>query len=256
MSDTKKPSIQIEICANSYPSAVAAQKGGANRIELCANLQAGGTTPSAGTIQLCTQQLSLEVFVLIRPRVGDFCYTDEEFYCMKADIAFAKSAGVHGIVSGILNTDGTIDVLRTKELMALSAPLPFTFHRAFDKCPDAMAAYDTLREMGVHRLLTSGQAPTALAGKELLKSLVERSRNGGPIVMPGAGINAQNISELAEYTQATEFHFSAKSLIRSNNKALDTAVSFGGSMEVPENNYYQTDDDLVKRVMKTLKNEI
>ena len=157
----------LEICANSFQSAINAQVAGAHRIELCSELAVGGITPSYGLIKKVIEKLSIPVYVLIRPRSGNFTYSEEEFNIMKADIILCKQLGCHGIVSGVLNTDNSIDSVRTKALIELSSPLPFTFHRAFDRAPDTFEALDQLIELGAGRILTSGQAPSAETGMDL-----------------------------------------------------------------------------------------
>ncbi|MDP7280296.1 MAG: copper homeostasis protein CutC, partial [Candidatus Poribacteria bacterium] len=176
----------VEICLEDIESAIAAQCGGADRIELCDNLTVGGTTPSLGMIQQVRQQLQIDLQVLVRPRGGDFCYTDLEFGVMKADVEAAKSAGADGIVTGILNSDGTIDVQRTQELVRLALPIPVTFHRAFDHTPNPLSALETLAGYGISRILSSGQASSAYEGLSLLSQLQKTAR-GRISIMAGGG---------------------------------------------------------------------
>ena len=160
--------ITIEVCLEDIESAIAAQLGGANRVELCDNLTVGGTTPSIGLIKQVRQQIEIDLQVIVRPRGGDFCYTNLEFEVMKSDVEAVKSAGANGIVIGILNPDATIDIQRTQELVRLAEPLPVTFHRAFDYTPDPFLSLEILADNGISRILSSGQATSALKGVGLL----------------------------------------------------------------------------------------
>jgi copper homeostasis protein len=181
----------LEICSNSYRSAIHAEIAGANRIELCSELAVGGITPSFGLIKKVTETLKIPVFVLIRPRSGNFTYSDDEFEIMKTDILQCKALGCRGIVSGVLNKNNTVDIERTKALIELSKPLPFTFHRAFDWVENPQEALQQLIDIGVDRVLTSGQETTAEKGVELLEKLKEKA-NSRLIILPGSGINAAN----------------------------------------------------------------
>lgn len=198
----------IEICVDSVQSAYAAEEGGARRIELCNSLTEGGTTPSAGLIAVVRQQIAIAMHVLIRPRRGDFLFSDLEFEIMKKDIALAKELGANGVVLGILKKDGNIDLTRMQELVTLSSPMSVTFHRAFDLTPDPFKSLEELRKLKVDRLLTSGQQKSALMGADLIRELITKA-DQSLVIMPGGGINANNIQELAEKTGATEFHASA-----------------------------------------------
>lgn len=196
---------ELEVCANSLASALAAQEGGAVRVELCENLADGGTTPSYGQIGLTRKMLHIEVFPIIRPRGGDFLYTDLEFEIMKADVVACKSLGCDGVVFGILNPDGTVDEERCKVLMQLAAPMKVSFHRAFDMTRDLPEAMETLVNLGFKRVLSSGGHSTALEGAEMLAGLVKLAR-GRIEVMPGAGIHPGNVKELLEKTEAKVVH--------------------------------------------------
>lgn len=196
----------LEICAGSVESAVAAQEAGADRVELCACLEVGGVTPSHGYAQAARAALRIPIFALVRPRPGDFLYTDCEMDQILADIAALKELGVDGIVCGALLPDGNVDIARTRRMAAAAAPLPFTFHRAFDFTPDPLRALEDAIAAGARRILTSGQQPTAAAGAGLLRQLVEAAR-GRISVMPGGGVNAGNVAALAA-TGAREFHAS------------------------------------------------
>jgi copper homeostasis protein len=195
----------LEACVNSAISAIEAQSGGADRVELCENMPEGGCTPSAGTIAFARKHLHIDLFVMIRPRGADFLYSDDEFEIMKRDILMAKSAGADGVVFGILKPDGTIDKERMGELAGLARPMGVTCHRAFDMTTDPFAALEDLISIGIDRVLTSGQSDSALAGAPLLKRLIELG-DKRIIVMPGHGIKEFNFKEVIEATGAREFH--------------------------------------------------
>ena len=195
----------IEACVNSAISAIEAQKGGADRVELCENLHDGGTTPSAGSIRIARKNLHIGLFVMIRPRGGDFCYSDEEFEIMQQDIQVAKELGADGVVFGILLPDGTMDVGRMKLLVELARPMGITCHRAFDMTADPFKAMEEITGLGIDRILTSGQQKTATEGAALIKELISRSP-GRIIIMPGSGIKEHNVADLIRSTGAKEIH--------------------------------------------------
>lgn len=203
--------IQLEVCANSVTSAIAAQDGGAVRVELCENLNEGGTTPSYGQLLLARKHLHIKLFVLIRPRSGDFLYTNLEFEIMRADIRNCIESGCDGIVIGILNADGSVDKPRCTELvrMAKQWGLGVTFHRAFDMCADQYKALEDIIEIGCDRILTSGGKSTAMEGANVLNHLVEKAA-GRIIIMPGSGITETNVADLVHFTGVTEVHSSAR----------------------------------------------
>lgn len=203
----------VEVCASSVQSAINAEKAGAQRVELCESLSLGGTTPSYGTMALARKHLSIKINVLIRPRSGDFLYTDLEFETIKEDIVAAKRLGMDGVVCGVLLANGNVDVKRTKELVELSRPLSFTFHRAFDLTPDPMVALEDVISTGADRILASGHCAKAVNGVELLTMLVKAS-NGRIAIMPGSGVNSNNIALLMK-TGAKEFHLSGQQPIQS-----------------------------------------
>ena len=180
----------LEVCCYSVQSAINAQRGGAARIELCQGIAEGGTTPSYATIKRAKALLSIKVNVIIRPRGGDFLYSDQEFEVMKEDVLMCKSLGVDGVVIGLLHANGTVDATRTAELVRLARPMSVTFHRAFDMTVDPFAALDTLIEVGIDRILTSGQEQTADKGALLLQKLVAKA-NGKLVIMPGSGVNGR-----------------------------------------------------------------
>lgn len=198
--------ITIEVCVDSLAGAVLAQSLGADRLELCANLSIGGTTPSAGLLRKVRAAVQIPVHVLVRPRGGDFLYHDAEIETMLAEIAFAKTEGAEGIVSGTLTPAGAVDEEITRVLIQAARPLPFTFHRAFDHCREPLKALAGLKELGIQHLLTSGQAPTALDGISLLREL---KRIAGEVsIMPGGGISPANIGQILTALQPQEIHFS------------------------------------------------
>jgi len=225
----------LEACVDSVEGALAAQAGGADRVELCADLLNGGCTPSPGVIQLARQRLDIRIHVIIRPRGGDFCYSDVEFEAMKLDIAFCKQAGVHGVVIGILNPDGTVDTDRTRELIALARPLSVTFHRAFDMTRDPYAALETLIALGVDRILTTGQEASALEGLDLLSDLVHRA-DGRVILMPGVpgNISERNLAKIIAQSGVREVHSYAPLTVDSRMAYRNPRVFMGGELRPPE----------------------
>jgi copper homeostasis protein len=199
----------VEICVDSLESATVAEAAGAGRIELCSALSEGGITPSAGLIESVRNNISIEVNVIIRPRSGDFLYSDTEFSVMRRDIERAGEAGADGIVTGILNRDGTVDIERTALLVEYASPMKVTFHRAFDMCRDPKKALEDVISAGSARILTSGMARTAIEGAQVIKELVATA--GERIkIMPGGGITEYNIGLLATTTGAKEYHLSGR----------------------------------------------
>ena len=190
----------IEVCAESYEYAVKAEKAGADRIELCKDLHLDGLTPDYESSKRTIDTLDIPVFILIRPRGGDFIYSHEEFELMKRDILRFRKMGCKGIVSGVLNSDNSIDIKKTKELVELSRPLEFTFHRAFDKVNNPLNEIENLIELGIDRVLTSGQKDKAIDGLVLLEQLNSISKNRIKI-MPGSGINKSNIVNFINFEE-------------------------------------------------------
>ncbi|MGD9976726.1 MAG: copper homeostasis protein CutC [Bacteroidales bacterium] len=239
----------LEVCANSAQSAVNAMLAGAQRIELCDNLQVGGTTPSVGCIKMAKKKVTLKINVLIRPRPGNFLYSDMEFQQIKYDILSAKELGANGIVCGILLPDGSIDKHRAKELVELSKPLPFTFHRAFDFTPDPFQALEDVIEIGAMRLLTSGQKERAVDSVELIGQLVKKA-DGRITVMPGGGVNINTIRSIIK-TGAKEFHMSGVQNVTRKMKHQNPA--FGGqSMALCNYNHQYTSKESVEAVINFL----
>ena len=219
-------SLVLEVCAASPESALAAEAGGANRVELCDNLLEGGTTPSAGTVALCVKCVTLDVLMMIRPRGGDFLYTDLEVDTMLRDIEIAKSLGVYGVVFGLLTVDGKVDKTRTGRLIEASRPLAVTFHRAFDMTVDPFEALEDLIELGVDRILTSGQEPSAEHGIPLIKKLVNIAHER-TIILPGCGIDETNIAEIVSKTRVCECHVTGKHQIPSRMAYTNPKIFMG-----------------------------
>lgn len=199
----------LEVAANSVASAVAAQEGGAGRIELCTALELGGLTPSHGQIALARDRLRIPLYVLIRPRAGDFLYSDDEFATMLRDIEACVALGCDGVVIGMLDVDGNVDRRRCPELVSAAKGLGVTFHRAIDVSRDPLQSLEDAIAVGCERVLSSGAQPSAPQGADLLREMVLRA-DGRISVMPGAGIDAMNVGLLRSQTGATEFHASAK----------------------------------------------
>lgn len=199
----------LEVCANSVQSAIYAQMGGAQRIELCQNLNEGGTTPSFAAIDYCANQLNIQTFVLIRPRVGNFCYSEIEFEIIKKDVLQCKKMGVDGVVVGFLTKDFSIDIAKTEEIVNLASPMEVTFHRAFDICKDWTQALEQIIQAGCHRILTSGQKKSAFEGMYVLKNMVNQANNRIKI-LAGSGIHSRNAVEIISTSGVREIHASCK----------------------------------------------
>ena len=229
----------IEIATSDFLTTKSAVEGGADRIELCANLAEGGTTPSYAHIKKCREAFNIALFPIIRPRGGDFLYTKDEFEIMKNDIKLCKELGCEGIVIGLLNMDGTIDMTRTSELIELAYPLEVTFHRAFDRCKDPFAALEELIEIGCQRILTSGQKPTVSEGVDLLAELNKKA-DDRIVILPGSGVRKDNIKMLAEKTGCIEFHSSLRGKTKSPMQFIHPA--FANSAESYSNNEISPDE--------------
>jgi copper homeostasis protein len=199
----------VEIATTDFTTTKSAIEGGADRIELCANLAEGGTTPSLGTLKQCREAFAVALYPIIRPRGGDFLYTKDEFAIMLQDVKLCKGLGCDGIVIGMLNMDGTIDSVRTAALIEAAYPLGVTFHRAFDRCKDPFEALEELIGTGCERILTSGQQPSVVDGVELVTELNKKA-DGRIIIMPGSGVRKENIKMLADKTGCVEFHSSLR----------------------------------------------
>ncbi len=238
----------IEIATTDFISTKFAVEGGADRIELCAALSDGGTTPSFGTIKKCRESFDVPLFPIIRSRSGDFLYSDEEFELMMEDIRVSKSLGCDGVVIGLLKKDGTIDKKRTAKMVETAYPMEVSFHRAFDRCIDPFKALEELIEIGCQRILTSGQKPAALDAIEMINQLV-KAADDRIIIMPGSGIRKENIKEIAGKTGAVEFHSSLRGKRKSKMDFIHPA--FSGSEESYTNPYI--DPEEVKALHKALQ---
>lgn len=219
-------SMLLEACVNSSISAIEAQKGGADRVELCENMNEGGCTPSAGSIRYAREHLSIGLFVMIRPRGADFCYSEEEFEIMKQDVRVAKELGADGVVFGILKSDGTIDKERMAALVELARPMGITCHRAFDMTRDPFEALEDLMSLGIDRILTSGQSDSALLGAPLIRELIARSQ-GKIIIMPGHGIKEHNLELAIRETGASEFHLYLTKTVTTKMQFIRDDVKMG-----------------------------
>ena len=238
----------LEICSNSTQSALNAQEAGAGRVELCGSLWESGTTPSYGTIKKARALLDIQLFVLVRPRGGDFIYSDLELDIVKEDIIACKNMGVDGIVSGVLNPDNTIAIDKTRELIELSHPLPFTFHRAFDLTPDLFQSLKELIALNVDRVLTSGGRKSAADASEVITKLNQLAINKINI-LPGGGINASTINNLLE-TGCTEFHMTGNAINKS--VAQESTIPLNGTANIPECDYYESSVDNIRKVITQL----
>jgi copper homeostasis protein len=241
--------IRLEICANSLTSALTAQAGGAYRIEFCDNLKEGGTTPSFGQIALARKYVTIKLYPIIRPRGGDFLYSDLEFEIMKTDIEQCRNLGCDGVVFGILTRDGHVDKDRCTILKQAAGDMDITFHRAFDRCANPFKALEDIIELGFSRILTSGLEANALQGAPLLAQLVKQANNRITI-MPGAGVRPENLAQLIQLTGAKEYHTTAKNTF--DGHMLYRDVRTGTQQE--EFEIENTDFDIVKQLVDIAKN--
>lgn len=234
----------LEICAGSLNSALAAQEGGADRVELCDNLYEGGTTPSYGIIKTCKSLLSIPIFPIIRPRGGDFVYSDHEFEVMKQDVQCCLELGCAGIVLGILRPDGSVDIERCSELITLSGAMQLTFHRAFDRCCDPEKGLEEIVKMGFNRILTSGGMNYAEDAIPEISKRVKQAENRISI-MPGSGITTGNLMTLAKDTRAFEFHSTAK-------RKIDAAAQSSLKTNLDSEDLHETDVIKVREMRQLL----
>jgi copper homeostasis protein len=237
-----------EICVDSIGGVVAAKAEGAARVELCADLLEGGITPSRGMIRRARAVAGIRLHVIIRPRGGDFLFDDDEFAVMEADIDTAKSEGADGVVIGLLTADATIDVVRTRRLIERARPMAVTFHRAFDMTADPFATLETLIDLGVDRVLTSGQEESVLEGLPLLAELVRRAGDR-IIIMPGGGITARNVGRIVAEMKPREMHFAALVPTTSGMQNRREHVYMGGVLRPPEYNRSVTSGATIRAVM-------
>jgi copper homeostasis protein len=242
--------VTIEVVVYNIESALKAQEGGADRIELCDNPSEGGTTPSFATIEAVRQNASMDVYVMIRPRGGDFLYSNYEFHSMKRDISQCQKLSVDGIVFGILNPEGTIDKKRCKELIDKARPLKVTCHRAFDMTRDPFEALEDCIEVGFDRILTAGQQAKASQGAELIGQLIDKA-NGRIAIMPGSGVNEETVEEIIKKSGAKEIHFSATAFRESGMAFKNQQIAGMGSDEGSEFKLRTVDPQRV-RIMRKL----
>ena len=225
--------IKLEICIDSVESAIASQEGGADRVELCGSLIEGGTTPSAGMIAETRERVTIGLQVMIRPRGGDFYFSPAEHAVMRREVSVAKDLGADGIVIGCLNADGTVDVEHSKALIELARPLNVTFHRAFDMTRDPIEALEALIDLGVERILTSGQEPTVLEGADLIATLREKAGDR-VIILPGGGVTQRNLTKCIELTGVSEIHVGTRQPMESGMQFRNERVYMGGELRPPE----------------------
>jgi copper homeostasis protein len=245
-------SLTFEVCVDSIESALAAEQAGADRVELCSDLLEGGLTPSFGMLRAAREAVRLKVMVMIRPRGGDFCYSDVEFQAMQHDVRMAREAGADGIVVGLLAPDGTVDAGRTAALVALARPLAVTFHRAFDMTRDPFEALDSLIGLAVDRVLTSGQEASVVEGVDLIAALVRRAGTR-IIVMPGGGITDRNIRKIVDATGVTDVHFACAAPSEGRMAFRNPRVFMGGTLRPPEYTLDIARADDVARVMAAVR---
>lgn len=237
--------ITYEVCLESIASIKAAMAGGADRVELCADLLEGGITPSSGMIEIARRECTGGLQVMIRPRGGDFLYSADELAVMEADILTAKRLGADGVVFGLLNTDGTVDTENTKRFVELARPLNVTFHRAFDMSRDPFQALESLVDAGVDRILTSGQAPTVLEGIELLAQLIEKAGDR-IIVMPGCGVTLRNQERIIKACNPKELHIAVNEVLESKMEYRNLDCYMGTELRSPEYQQVVTSSKAVK----------
>ena len=235
----RRQDFKIEVCTNSVESVRAALAGGADRIELCAGMPEGGTTPSYGEICLVRELMPAGMHVIVRPRGGDFLYREDELEVMYRDIEMARKLGVDGVVFGCLTREGEVDEGVMRKLMAACGEMSVTFHRAFDMCRDPFQALQTIEKLGCARILTSGQSNSAETGLPLLKELVARARN--VIIMPGCGVNAANVRKIAGIRLGSDMVY------------RNPAVSMGGTVQVDEYGREVSSSEKVEEVIRRLE---
>ncbi len=245
--------VLVEVCVDSVASAAAAERGGAARVELCGSLIEGGITPSAGLIEMTRAAVSVDLHVMIRPRGGDFFYDAEEFETMRRDIAVAKQLGANGVVFGILEVHGNVDVARTRQLATAARPLTVTFHRAFDMTADLLQALDDICATGADRVLTSGGESTSLEGEETIAQLVRRAQ-GRIVIMAGSGLKPETARSLVDHTGVREIHVGLRSAIPSPMLHRNPRISMG-SLADHEYQRLVVLEEEVRRLCNVLRNQ-
>lgn len=238
---------KIEICVDSVESCINAEKGGADRLELCGNMFEGGTTPSYGVLQLAREMVSKPIYAMVRPRGGDFCYNDIEFEIMKREIKLMKELKIDGIVFGILTKEGKVDKERCSKLLDLWGTNKATFHRAIDVSSNLNEACEDIISLGFERILTSGGEANVMSGIIKLKELVEKY-NDKIIIMPGSGINERNIEYINDTVKANEYHMTANKTVESVMQYINENVFMGASLRPPEFSVKYTDENKVKNI--------
>jgi copper homeostasis protein len=244
--------VLLEICCGSIDDAIEAEKGGADRVELCSALFLGGLTPSLGTIQEAKRRLKIPVVVMVRPRAGGFAYSEAEMASMERDVEAAVEAGADGIVFGILQADGRIDLARCRRIRQLIGERQAVFHRAFDVTPDPYEALEQLVDLGITRVLTSGQKDSVPEGVELIRKLIERA--GARIeILPGGGIQSWNVKEMIEKTGCRQVHLTAWKMVSDSSTQARQGITFGGALHPAEDRFQMTDAEMVRRLAGMVK---
>lgn len=241
----------LETCIDSVESALIAEKGGANRLEMCGNLIIGGTTPSPQLFKEVRRQCGIKIHALLRPRFGDFCYTENEFCILKEEVRMFRELGADGVVIGILRPDGTLDMERMKALMEETGDMSVTLHRAFDVCRDPYEALEQAKSLGIHTILTSGQADSCLAGRGLLAELVERAA-GKIDIMVGSGVDAEAIRELYPQVKAHSYHMSGKVTLDSEMTYRKEGVNMG-LPSLSEFEIWRTSEEKIRAAAEVLR---
>ncbi len=241
----------LEVCANSVTSAIAAEKGGAKRVELCAGIYEGGTTPSYGDLKTARDHLTIDIHAIIRPRGGDFLYSSLEIDIMKHDIITCRQMGIDGVVFGLLHPDGSVDKVLNKELIELAYPMKTAFHRAFDMTNNAIESLEDIIDLGFDIILTSGMHNKAIDGINLIKDLILKANNR-IIIMPGSGITEDNIKEIAQKTGAKNFHVSLRKIVDGSMEFRKANISMGSVTDLSEYETKITDELRVKKIVNIL----
>ncbi|QUH27690.1 copper homeostasis protein CutC [Vallitalea guaymasensis] len=241
----------LEGCVDSVESAIEAEKGGGNRLELCSNLIIGGTTPSINLFNMVREHTNIKINVLIRPRFGDFCYSDKEFEVIKREVKMFQEAGADGVVIGVLNPDGTLDIDRMNELIHITEGMHITLHRAFDMCKNPLETLEQAKQLGINTILTSGQKNSCYDGKELIRELVNNSK-GKVDILIGGGVKAEIIKEMYKFTGAVSYHMSGKEVINSSMEYRKEEVSMGIA-SLSEYSIWQTSSTKISQVKDILE---